>query len=327
MSERWINGALAVAPELALVPGRCAFSHEARVTEHSRGYDYEYATLRNELRGVVCDECGAWFLDPRPAESDFPTIYPERYAAYEMSDDAGRSTGLAFRAKSILERAKIRRYERHVRELEGHILDVGCGDGMLLDGFVRAGFPKEELVGLDFHPAALALTRHKGYRVIEGTVEEAHLEREQYRLVVMNQLIEHVVDPIGALRRLRDALVPGGVAFLETPNLASPNARWMPRRYWGGYHYPRHLHLFTPKTMEAALERAGLEFLQVRYVPCPVQWVITANSFLKERRHPPAALLRLTDWRNPLMLALFTALDLVMLPFGTANMQVAARRP
>ena len=327
MAERWIDRAIAGRPELGLVPGRCAFRDAPPGKEHSRGFDYEYLSVRNEFRGVVCPACRAWYLDPRPAEHDFDRIYPDEYSAYAMTDSAERRAGLAFRAKAWLERRKIRRYARFVAGVAGDVLDVGCGDGLLLDSFARAGFPREELVGIDFHPTAIALSRAKGYRVVTGSFETAELPAGAYRLIVMNQLIEHLGDPLAALEKLRTLLVPGGHAFLETPNLASPNARLAPRRYWGGYHYPRHLHLFSPATMRAALARAGLELVEIRYLPCPVQWVLTINNWLKERRRPARFLIRFTDWRNPLLLGVFTLADLLLLPFGTANMQVVARRP
>ena len=163
--------------------------------------------------------------------------------------------------------------------------------------------------------------------MLEGTIESVRLDTERFRLVVMNQLIEHVVDPVRVLQKLKEALVPGGVAFIETPNTSSPNARWMRRTLWGGYHYPRHLHLFSPTTIQLALEAAGLELVQIRFVPCPVQWVLSLNNFLKLRRRPWALALKLTDWRNPALLAVFTVLDMLLSPLGTANMQVVARRP
>jgi len=323
--ERWVERALLNRPALTLVPGRCAFGHADSVADCSGGFDYEYHSVRNEFRGVICGTCGMWYLDPRPAEADFPIIYPDNYSAYEMTP--GQGNGLAFRAKAWLEQYKIRRYKRFVANLSGAVLDVGCGDGSLLDGFVRAGFRRDDLVGIDFHPQAVALAEGKGYRVVRGRFETADLGTARYRLIIMNQLIEHVVDPLAALRKLHDLLVPGGYAFLETPNLASTNARLARRRHWGGYHYPRHLHLFAPATMAAALQRAGLELAQIRYVPCPVQWVATLNNALQERRRPGRVLLRLTDWRNPVLLAVFTVVDLLLMPLGTANMQVAARRP
>ena len=327
MADRWIDRAVADRPELALVPGRCPLGHAVPGREHCRGFDYEYRSARNEFRGVVCPECAVWYLDPRPAEADFGVIYPPEYSAYAMTAHAEHGNGLAFTAKAWLESLKIRRYTRFAAGVAGRVLDVGCGDGMLLDGFRRAGTPVGDLVGIDINPLAVERARAKGYRVVEGSFETAEVGTAAYRLVVMNQLIEHLVDPVAAMGKLRDVLVPGGHAFLETPNTRSPNARLAARRYWGGYHYPRHFHLFSPETIRAALARAGLEVVAIRYVPCPVQWLVTIDSFLRERRRPPEFLFRLTDWRNPAMLALFTALDVLLLPFGTANMQVVARRP
>lgn len=324
--ERWIDRAIAERPELELVPGRCAFQHARHGLEHSRGFDYECHSARNEFRGAVCPECRVWYLDPRPCERDYQLIYPKSYPAYAMGGETGRGDSLAFRAKAWIEALKIRRYARFVHGVRGEILDVGCGDGMLLDGFARAGFPREELVGLDFNPAAVERTRAKGYRVIEGLFETADVCASRYRLVVMNQVIEHLVEPLAGMRKLREMLVPGGHVFLETPNLDSPNARLARRRYWGGYHYPRHLHLFSRATISAALARAGLDVVEIRCIPCPVQWLLTINNYLQERDWPPKFLLRLTDWHNPVLLALFTVLDMLLLPLGTSNMQVVARR-
>jgi 2-polyprenyl-3-methyl-5-hydroxy-6-metoxy-1,4-benzoquinol methylase len=327
LPERWIQRALAERPLLTLVSGHCPFGHSAGGAESSRGFDYEYHSARNEFRGVLCRECGTWCLDPRPANADFSVIYPEHYSAFAMAGAGGDGNGLAFRAKAWLEQRKIRRYARSVGDLQGDVLDVGCADGLLLDGFVRAGFRRETLRGVDFHPLAVEQTRAKGYAVVEGHFEDVNLAGDRYRLIVMNQLIEHLTDPIAGLRKLHDLLVPGGHVFLETPNLDSPNARLARRRFWGGYHYPRHLYLFSPRTVAAALQLAGLEVVAIRYIPCPVQWVMTLNNALQERRHPPRALLRFIDWRNPLLLAFFTVVDLLLLPLGTANMQVVARRP
>ena len=79
------------------------------------------------------------------------------------------------------------------------------------------------------------------------------LPADSYDLVIMNQLIEHVAIAArpalhGDVRDLR----PGGHLFLETPNLDSLDARAFRRRYWGGYHLPRHFHLFDSRTLPRA---------------------------------------------------------------------------
>jgi len=325
-ADPFIRRAVAARPPVRLVPGRCPFGHPRVQETYSLGFDYEYHSTPNEWRGVRCAECGTWYLDPRPAEEDFQVIYPADYVAYGTSDD-GNAGRLVFRAKGWIEQRKIRRYARFISGVSGDVLDVGCGDGLLLDGFRRAGFPPSELAGVELHPYAAELSRRKGYRVVEGDFERTDLGGERYRLVVMNQLVEHLVDPIAGLRRVHSILRPGGVLFLETPNLDSLNARIASRRTWGGYHYPRHLHLFSPSTIEAALHEAGLELVEIRYLPCPVQWVLTLNNALQERQRPPRVLLRFLDWKNPVLLGIFTIADLLLLPLGTANMQVVGRRP
>ncbi|MFQ5668843.1 MAG: class I SAM-dependent methyltransferase, partial [Candidatus Binatia bacterium] len=309
--ERWIDRALAARPTLTLVPGHCPWGHASTEAEYSRGFDYEYHSVRDEFRGRVCRDCGTWYLDPRPAEQDFAVIYPDSYSAYAMTGATGTGDGVAFRAKAWIERRKIRRYAKFVAAIQGEVLDVGCGDGLLLDSFARAGFPRHDLVGIDFHPLAVELARARGHRIVEGRFEAADLGAARYRLIVMNQLIEHLPDPLAALHKLHGLLVPGGHVFLETPNLDSPNARLARHRHWGGYHYPRHLYLFSPHSIADALSHAELQLVEIRYVPCPVQWVLTINNLLQEWRRPWASLLRFTDWRNPILLGLFTVADLL----------------
>jgi hypothetical protein len=139
-----------------LVPGRCPFGHPPVPGTYSLGFDYEYHSTPNEWRGVRCRECGTWYLDPRPAEEDFQVIYPADYVAYGTSN-GGNASRLVFRAKGWIEQRKIRRYTRFIGDLEGDVLDVGCGDGLLLDGFLRAGFRHAELAGVELHPHAAEL--------------------------------------------------------------------------------------------------------------------------------------------------------------------------
>ena len=77
-------------------------------------------------------------------------------------------------------------------------------------------------------------------------------------------LVEHVRDPARTLQRILRSLKPGGRIVGETPNLAAPDAKIF-GRYWGGGHAPRHLHLFTPCSLERTLRERGFTDIQITH--------------------------------------------------------------
>lgn len=83
-------------------------------------------------------------------------------------------------------------------------------------------------------------------------------------MITLSHVIEHVHDHVGMLRELYRLLKPGGMLWLETPNILSLGAR----KYgpaWRGLEVPRHLAIFSLKSIQAALVNTGFESSQVRW--------------------------------------------------------------
>jgi len=262
------------------------------------------------------------YLDPRPAAAALARIYPADYYAYDF---AARLRPLVARVKGTTERAKVRAYLPYLRT-GARVLDVGCGDGHLL-GLVRAEAPFPlELDGVELAAEAAAEAIRRGVRLHEGRVEDVPLPPNAYDLIVMNQLIEHVADPAAVLRRIGTALRPGGHVFLETPNLDSLDARLFRRRYWGGYHLPRHFHLFDRHTLPRLVAAAGLETVAMRPLVCPQFWIISLSNWLCAHGRRATA----ERWVNvfsPWWLAPATAIEMVQARlWWTSNLQLVARR-
>jgi SAM-dependent methyltransferase len=77
-----------------------------------------------------------------------------------------------------------------------------------------------------------------------------------YDAVVTFHVIEHLQDPIEFLRSCRKLLREGGVLILKTPNVAS----WIAKKtgaYWEWLCPPAHIHLFSSRTLDLALQRSG----------------------------------------------------------------------
>ena len=143
----------------------------------------------------------------------------------------------------------------------GRMLDVGCGSGALLQRMRIAGW---EVEGVDFDEKAIDRAwREYGVAVRHGDLRAACYPDGSFDAVTMNHVIEHVHDPIALLAESRRILKPGGQLVVVTPNIASSgHARF--GRNWRGLEPPRHLHLFSQKTLAETALRAGFARAEVR---------------------------------------------------------------
>ena len=140
----------------------------------------------------------------------------------------------------------------------GRLLDVGCGNGGFLLLARQAGWQVE---GLDFDAGAVQVARARGLEVHHGGIDVMGERSACYDVITLCHVIEHVHDPITTLRRLHVLLKPGGMMWLDTPNLASLGAaRFGP--HWRGLETPRHLVLFCSASMSDALTETGFSSLR-----------------------------------------------------------------
>lgn len=134
----------------------------------------------------------------------------------------------------------------------GTLLDIGCGRGELLVEARRF----YNCTGLEPSPIAAAEARRKGFAVIESTWEEATIASETFDVVTLDAVLEHVVDPVRVLEKVRDVLRPRGVVAIKVPKLNGFSHRRHGRE-WNGFRVGYHLVMFDGKTLAAVLRRAG----------------------------------------------------------------------
>lgn len=287
------------------------------------GTDYEYGTIDTECRVVRCGDCALEYLDPRPAESALEVIYPSNYYSF-TGEDEGR--GLVAWLRGIWEKGKAKQYARHLRPGAQRVLDLGCGSGRFLAMMRDAGPEGLELWGIDLDERAVEAARAQGFRAERSRIEDWE-PGVRFDLIVMQQVIEHVADPLGVVRKLRELLAPGGVLVLETPNLAGWDYRWWRARLWGGYHFPRHWTFFTPATLRRLAEDAGLEFVEHEDLLSLSFWSWSVHHAMLVRRWP-GFLVRAARPPSFPLLCLSMLLELAQSKLGkpSSNQRLVARR-
>ena len=102
------------------------------------------------------------------------------------------------------------------------IIDLGCGDGSAL-AIAAERNPAHRFAGIDWSGDALRQAQAAGLTVMRASVSGASLPVADGAadVVIMSELIEHLVDPDGAVAEARRILRPGGSLLLSTPNLAA----------------------------------------------------------------------------------------------------------
>lgn len=143
----------------------------------------------------------------------------------------------------------------------GKFLEVGCGPGLFLGSAVQRGW---DCVGIEMLDSMADVTRERYGVRVEPDLFAAEFEAESFDVCYMNEVIEHVVNPVPMMQEIHRVLRPGGVALLRTGNARSWSARLNGAKWWY-YHFGGHGHIrfFGPESAEALCRAGGFERVEV----------------------------------------------------------------
>jgi len=301
------------------------------------GTDREYYTTPDVFTVVECCQCQLRYLNPRPAVSELPIIYPSNYYSYHM-DVNPEDLGFAARMRHKVHGRRFRQLLENLDSRESiDLLDVGCGDGWMLYLFKLADPKRIKTFGIDINEEVCAAARSRGHTVFYGLFEDAEFD-QQFDVINLSNVIEHVTDPAAVVKKSYASLRKGGILILETPNRDSWDARFFEKGLWGSYHIPRHFTFFNPATINRLGSQAELRLAEIRFTPAPTQWVWTMhNFFVGKQGGLYRVLARVFEPRDCfaggikpfLLLGLFTVFDWLGLKLTgqTSNMTVVFKKP
>jgi len=213
----------------------------------------------NNIDLLKCNNCDFVYSDLKESESEktnssYDDKAIEAYESYQNKFDY-------FWMKEIV--SKISK-----KIGKGKVLDVGCGNGMLLSIFMKYGW---DCYGIDLSPWSEKYSKKYGYRLFRGKVEELELDEEDYDLVTSTSTLEHIYDPVPHIKRIVELIKPGGMSYFSgIPNYDSLSIR-MGFSTFNSNHPPGHANYFTPKTMRRVVNLANdkVENIEIRTYGIP----------------------------------------------------------
>ncbi len=166
---------------------------------------------------------------------------------------------------------------------DDNVLEIGCGTGstalLLADSAARltATDISANMIGIAKSKACDAGTDNVAF--LQGDVFLEDLQRGSFDAVLAFNLFHLVRDLPAALERTRDLLKPGGVLISKTVCLAEQTRLWgIPIALMQLVGKAPHVKLMTFASVEAAVEKAGLDIIETGVYPAPFSRFVVARK-------------------------------------------------
>ncbi len=198
---------------------------------------------------------------PKPTKEELARHYNDKYFAGTHKQYSSNYTD-----EEILHNEIACLEALHLAAEGAHsILDIGCGEGFFLSHFARLGWRAQ---GADFTLDGIRRffpdleSKVRTGNLFE-TIDQIAREGTTYDIVACNNVLEHVIDPLELLQKIKPLLAKKGLFRLVVPNDDSPLQHELVRRNFAKPDFwvcpPEHLNYFNAETLRAIIKAAGFE--------------------------------------------------------------------
>lgn len=208
---------------------------------------------------VKCTECGLVYTRPSFKASALDMIYPEDVVdsgKFDATLDAPKHREIIDVAQSCFPQHSV-------------LVDVGTRYGALPFIARRSGY---RAYGLEYNRASVEVARSRGIDyVFQGTLDDLTevvetLGLASVGIVVLDDVLEHLVDPAEGLSQVAEVQSQGDGLILRQMNWESLGHSLFGRRWY--YIQPAaHMYYFDPRHVRMLLEQHGYDVVQI-YTPC-----------------------------------------------------------
>ncbi|MCL5036618.1 MAG: class I SAM-dependent methyltransferase [Chloroflexi bacterium] len=224
--------------------------------------EYDIAAYTQDGYELACCKVCRMVYIPRYLPA---AVWDEYSVENPFLDEANMETIGMSAGGEVFERDKERFgfYLKNIRKFKsgGKLLDVGCFTGNSLVVARDLGY---EAYGLESRPLPVEFAREKrGFDVRQGKAEDlgSVFPGEKFDVITLWETLEHLADPGGIIRSLSDALNPGGILAVTTPNWDNTEIHLLKEHCFhitgSGYLMLGHINLFSPRHLIEFLEKYG----------------------------------------------------------------------
>jgi len=229
----------------------CWHGHEGVRLAHIEDFDI-----------IDCRLCGFAHATPLPEPETLTETYSETYYSAEKPTFLARSAeDQAWAELAWTDRLEI--LERHLGPSRRRLLDIGSGPGFFLKTAKDRGWQEK---GIEPSRQAAAHARGLGLDITEGFFgPDTAPGLGRFDAIHLNNVLEHLPDPIGLLTLARDLIDDGGILCVGAPNDFSPFQIAGQKAVGAGPWWlapPHHLNYFNFDSLTRLIERLGFSAVE-----------------------------------------------------------------
>jgi 2-polyprenyl-3-methyl-5-hydroxy-6-metoxy-1,4-benzoquinol methylase len=243
--------------------------------------DFRFDKNKNVFTLVKCKSCDLVYLNPIFSENDLNKFYGTNFYS-------GYKNYFINKISKIISFLTIKSFFKIFRKYKskGKVLDVGCGLGGLVSGFVDY---KYDAYGIEINKEARQFIKPElRKRIIFNDLKEIGFKKNSFDIITVIHVLEHVYDLKSFLNEIKNNLKKDGILYIRVPN-----NDFFEYKFFGKYAYnlevPRHLSFFTKKSLKKVLKNAG--FGKIVYIKnnfcelflTPASFYYSIKYFLKDK--------------------------------------------
>lgn len=163
-----------------------------------------------------CDICNTYFISPAPSAQQLSDFYANYDEIHRVEANLSISELiLAYQDINPLDDYRILTLSNHIQLLNSKVLDVGFGRARFLYSLMKLGAIP---FGVELDEKAIKYAAALGiHNVNKGSIEDLS-DEIKFNLIILNDLIEHPINPMNVLKKASDLLDSKGLLMIWTPN-------------------------------------------------------------------------------------------------------------
>ena len=216
---------------------------------------------------IIKHKLGYYEIENKPSKEELENYYAKKY--FQSNNEKGQYQ-LSYNDEEI---EYINNYAKRIYEVikdkitNKTFLDIGCGEGYTLKNFKDYGF---NITGIDF--SSFGISNHNSSLInnfISGdiyvTIDDLILNNKKYDLINLQNVLEHVINPIEIINIISKLLTKDGILVIRVPNDFSKlqnhlmEKKYINEQFWVAP--PDHLSYFTLDSLKKLSDFCGYEVI------------------------------------------------------------------